>query len=305
MIDIFNGFNLLPQDFDIIGGKENAPEVLIGIFDYLKNFLSLSYICDYVHIKDNTSELRITSNRSLSFKSEVVNEIEFDKNMHIYNVYNWVYFEGNIIDRALLVKTVLCSTINNRNIKALIECIDESFYDDVLSNFKLYLHKNLDVYIKLKHDAADKIASVYDSVLKTRREINKNFSQSMFSIFAFIITIYITNSATVNANILSNNNAILLYIIILINVAFGIIGLKSALFEIKTVKNTIRELTHHYEDIVIVKENSMQGINNKILKVKEYVWTIWAISLGLLLILALILNNFSDLVIIECIDFFK
>jgi hypothetical protein len=163
----------------------------------------------------------------------------------------------------------------------------------------------LDVYIKLKHDAADKIASVYDSVLKTRREINKNFSQSMFSIFAFIITIYITNSATVNANILSNNNAILLYIIILINVAFGIIGLKSALFEIKTVKNTIRELTHHYEDIVIVKENSMQGINNKILKVKEYVWTIWAISLGLLLILALILNNFSDLVIIECIDFFK
>ena len=304
-IDAFNGFNLLPQDFDIIRGRECAPEVLVDIFDYLKNFLSLCYICDYVYLKDNTSELRILSSRSFSFKSEAINEIAFDRNKYINNVYNWVYAEGNIIDRAILVKTVICSTINNRNIEDLIDCIDESFYDDVLSNFKLYLHKNLDVYIKLKHDAADKIASVYDSVLQIRRGINRNFTQSMFSIFAFIITIYITKSATVNANILSMNNAILLYIIILINIAYGIIGLRSALFEIKIIKSTIGELTQHYDDIIIVKENSMQGIYKKIKKVKNYIWTIWTISFSLLLILAIILNNFSDLVIIQCLDFFK
>ncbi len=304
-IDFFNNCNLMPQDFDINIGADSIPSIITEVFGNIKNFLSLCYICDFAYLSKKGCEIKIYGKKFVYFETEDINEIIFSSNEYLFKIYKWVYEDGNFIDKAILVKTVISNTCGKKNIESLIGSINEELYNDILSNFKLYLQKNLDEYLKLKHDAADKINTVYTSIIQTKREINRNFTSSMFSLLAFLVTAFITNTATVNINIFSKNIALLFYIIILINILYSVIVLKTTFFEFKNINENIRELTKHYSDVVVITEKNLESILIKETKTKKYIWSVWLINLSIFIILALILNNFSELTIVEFLDFFK
>lgn len=236
---------LLPDDFHIV--MDYAGNPLTEIFKKIETLLSIMYLADYVHIEDEKIYLQIVGQRKRDYICDL--EIkDFRDNLEFYRIYNWVYTEGNSIDKIGIARNIISLHCKHCD---LFE-IDRKTFSSIQSNFSIYQKKNVENYLELKNKLADFIIELVDKTTDLIDGLSDGLKKNMIAFFSFFLTVFLVNiiSESPLEDILTRDITYLIYLMLFFSVIYLIISVN----EINTKKRRIRKgynnLQENYKEIL-------------------------------------------------------
>lgn len=172
----------IPEDFHVvIEGDENP---FSDAFKKIETMLSLVYIADNVHFQGENISCQLYGKR-MNTISVAFSDIKY--NPVLYDIYYWMYTEGNVVDKVALARNLLslhCKYV-------ALNDLDEQTFMSIKANFSIYQKENVDKYIEVKNKMTEfltkLIAESRDIVLSIVNDIGKN----IIAFFSFILTVFI------------------------------------------------------------------------------------------------------------------
>ena len=253
-------YPLLPDDFQIDINFEDNP--LSEIFNKLSNILSLIYLSSFASFNCEILEVRIAGQRTLEFKYQC-NLIGV--NPELYKIYNWVYTDGNAIDKAMIARNILCLHCRFSDIQK----IDGKTFASIQSNYNLYLKENVSQYIQLTNKLAEFISGVVSKTGDYVTSLLDNFKTNLIAIFGFLFTVVLANIVSDNPldNIFTRDITIILEAVLLGSVIYLIICIFETKYKVKKVRDSYDALKANYSAL-LTPEDVMQAFDNDKLIIK-------------------------------------
>lgn len=173
---------ILPEFFKILD-EENAG-MLTKLLDSLRNILSLMYIADRYVEEKSCIEISL---EGFQFHKQQINETsEGIESSSYYNIYLWVYENNNIVDKLGLVRNIL-----SYNSPFEFKGIDKSVYNTIISNYKLYLRKNVEKYLEAKDKVVQNSLEMSTSLTQVLDQFVEEFKKIVFFLSTFFMTAFI------------------------------------------------------------------------------------------------------------------
>lgn len=301
-------YNLVPEDF-FSNIHETNP--LQRIFQIVCHLYTFSFIFDYSNIKNNTFEYKLNGFKTLGFRINIqkVSNILIDVNSckTIYTIYQWLYLGGNSSDKMIIARNIVSLNLIEDKLQ-----INDSTFDAILSNYKIYEKENVKQYIQVRNkiselliDLQAKIGSIVDNFIG-------DFKKNLITLISFFISVIVIRVISKGDFISGFTDEVILLSIIFLFISFGILwysrwelSKKIGLFEkhyeqIRTrYKDLLSEpeLKEIFEDCDPKNNSSHKSFVKK--QQKLYSW-LWGLSIFLLFIAILIIyNNNNDSVIVN------
>lgn len=180
-----SSFSLIPDDFKIENTFEGNP--FEKIFGELESVISLIYLSSTSSLECGMLKGQICGQRNVDFEYSI--DTEFKHNEELYKIYNWVYTEGNIVDKAIIARNIISL---HCKFTSLLDT-DEKTYASIQSNFKLYSKDNAAQYIELKNKLAEFICEVIARVGDNATALLGNFKANLIAIFGFLFSVVLVN----------------------------------------------------------------------------------------------------------------
>ena len=177
-------FEVLPDDF-IIQGVIRSNNRLQLLFSKLATILSLAYISSSSSINYDTICLQIAGQRMVNCDIKL-DDIEGDKRWQ--DIYTWIFTEGNSTDKALIAHNVLSLYCKFETFLNL----NDTVFEAIKTNYKLYLRNNISQYLNMKHDMANFIQNIVIQVGDYTTAILGKFKANVLAIFGFLFTVVLT-----------------------------------------------------------------------------------------------------------------
>lgn len=180
----FDIFEVLPDDFKITIDYENNP--LREVFQKIMVLLSISFIATSSTISNSQLKGIINGQRTMEY---CCNISELPDNKILYSIYNWIYTDGNPIDKAIIVRNVIslhCKYVS-------ITEIDEKVMASIQSNYNLYLKENVKAYLELKNKVAEFISDTVSRTGEYATGLLDKFKSNIIAIFGFLFTVILAN----------------------------------------------------------------------------------------------------------------
>lgn len=284
-------YPLLPDDFKIEVDFEGNP--LSDLFKKLTTILSLVYISSSASFEGDKIKYRIQGQRSMDFTYEM-SQIKI--NFELFKIYNWIYTDGNPVDKAIIARNILCLHCRFSEILG----IDGKTFASIQSNFNLYLKDNVIKYIELKNELAGFISEIVSRTGEYATMILDKLKSNIIAIFAFIFTVVLANTVSSKPlnNIFTKDIVAILNVVLISSVIYLIVAILEVNFEKRKVKNSYRRLKENYESI-LTKEDLAEIFNDDKLmddmmkSVKKCTIT-FSIIWGMILLGAFIYLNFCS-----------
>lgn len=154
-----DNYELLPDDFKIEVGYEGNP--LGELFLKLETILASCLLASNSFIQDGNLKLQIMGQRSVEYNDALEN---IQGNNNLYKIYDWMYSGGNIIDKAIIARNIICL---HCKYEVLLN-IGSEVMSSIQTNYNLYLKDNVTQYLELKNKVAEFI-----SYLQSKCELQK------------------------------------------------------------------------------------------------------------------------------------
>lgn len=277
---------LIPDDFSLDLNFDGNP--LADQFNTIRMVLSISSIASTVSIENNSIHGQILGHRNVEF-SYALNQMRVNDNF--YDLYNWVYTDGNAADKVILVRNVL--SLHCRYAE-LLE-IDRKIFATVLSNYELYLRDNVDKYIQLKERMAEFICSTISKYGDYARDILGSFGKNLLALFVFLMSVVLTNIVSTRSlsDIFTSEVILILEIVILGSIMYMIACLLLSFEKIKQNRQNYNLLKGNYADVLSTLDLDDAFKHNEIIDnaekdVKQHIkiyTTIWILFLVILIII--------------------
>lgn len=292
-------YHLLPEDFkidiDIVDNKLSA------LFSKLATFLSIIYLSSFSTINKESFNCEIIGQRNIVFIDDY-NSLKY--NEQLYKIYEWVYTEGNIIDKLLIARNVI--SLHCKYVK-LID-LDERTFESIKANHQLYLKDNVSKYIEAKESVSkfivDIVSQIDENISKLTGELKNNF----IALAGFFITVFLVNVASEQPlnNIFTKDVTKIFEIIIIFSIAYLFISVFYSKSRYKRQIKAFDLLKYNYADFLSEFEtNEIFNQNKEFLKVKKdykkhviILSIIWAV---LILITFIITENVGDDSFFKCL----
>ena len=110
-------------------------------------------------------------------------------NKNIFEIYNWAYQDDRAIDKVLLARNVISLQCKFCD---LLE-IDDKALPAIVSNFNLYLRKDLAIYLDIKNKLAEFISNVLSQLIASSSQFVRHFISNIVAILGFIFSIILSN----------------------------------------------------------------------------------------------------------------
>ena len=225
-------------------------------------------------------------------------------NEQLYKIYEWVYTEGNIIDKLLIARNVI--SLHCKYVK-LID-LDERTFESIKANHQLYLKDNVSKYIEAKESVSkfivDIVSQIDENISKLTGELKNNF----IALAGFFITVFLVNVASEQPlnNIFTKDVTKIFEIIIIFSIAYLFISVFYSKSRYKRQIKAFDLLKYNYADFLSEFEtNEIFNQNKEFLKVKKdykkhviILSIIWAV---LILITFIITENVGDDSFFKCL----
>lgn len=234
--------DLIPDDFNIITDYNN--NVCSEIFKRISTLLSFIYISSIVSVNANEVNSQINGHRHLSFRY-MIDEIVY--NNELYKIYDWIYTDGNPIDKSIIAHNVISLHCKMSDIIK----IDEKTFLSIISNYQLYLKENATQYLELKNKISEYICDFTSKIGGNVTALLADFKKNLIAVFGFILSIVLVNigSSQPLNNILSYEITALLEMIILGSFVYFIICLFETIYNYKKHREAYYALKKNYQDI--------------------------------------------------------
>lgn len=241
------GKNALPDDFHIIEDYENNP--LKPMFEKLETLLSLSYISSSFSIEDSGISGAIHGQRILQYKLNF-NEIIY--NPCLYQIYNWIYTDGNPADKAAISSNIISLQCRYKNLINL----DKAALTTMISNYQLYLKENVDKYLELKNKISDFICNITNGISQDVSSIPTNFKNNIIALFGFLLSVVLVNivSSQPLECIFTREITAIVEIVLLGSFVYFLISLIEVCNKYKKFKQNYDNLKANYADIFTKSE---------------------------------------------------
>lgn len=236
--NFFCSFNssLLPDDFYfIVNCLENPYK---NIFDKIKSLLSIIYIANSSELNENILKVQISGQRTENYKYYIDKDIYSNDNL--YYIYNWIYTDGNAIDKAMLARNIISLHCKYTN---FIET-DEKTIISIKSNYELYLKENVDKYIEIKNKMTEFLSLLIDQSKDIVLDIMGSLEKNIFAFFTFLITVFITNIISEKglSNIFTKDITYLSYLILIGSLVFICIKNNQVKYKVKKFKDNYQAI---------------------------------------------------------------
>lgn len=290
----------IPDDFHFIAAYSENP--FREIFERIESLLSILYISDNVRFSKDYKSIycQVIGQRMNEYKIDL-SDIFF--NSVLYDIYSWIYTEGNIVDKISLSRNLL--SMHCRNIP--LYKIDSRTFGSIKVNFSLYQKENVDKYISLKNEMtkfiAESVNQYRDIVFKTVEDLGKN----IIAFFSFMLTIFASNliSGKGLSNIFSKDVTYISYVVIAGSLIFMVICYLLSNFNLRKINesyNLIKENNNFFKES---KEYDEIFDDDKLiereLEAKQYRKLVFVLWGTLLLILFIVVEFLGDSTISEAI----
>ena len=273
-------YELLPDDFKIEVSYEGNP--LSELFQKITSLLSLCFIATTAAFKG--SEIKgIIHGQRIAEYSCLVDDLK--NNKIFYRIYDWIYTDGNAMDKAIISRNII--SLHCKQIP--ISRLDENVIYSIESSYSLYLRKNVEQYLELKNKVAE---FINDNVAKTGEygmQLLEKFKTNLIAIFGFLFSVVLANIVSDQPldNIFTKDIILIMEIVLCASLLYFIICNMQLGYEVKKVKDSYKLLKSNYEDILekeelrrIFKDDElMNDMQEEIKQKRRFFACIWIISL--------------------------
>ncbi len=296
-------YRLLPDDFKFVANTENNP--LTTMFDKLCTVLALTYISTNTEIRNESIFFEIMGQRYVSSEVKIK---EISDNKELFKIYDWVYTDGNSVDKAILARNTLSLHCHFTGITN----IDGSVFASIQSNYNLYLKNNIEHYLELKNKVTEYIQEFISKTGDYSLLIFDKFKQNLIAIVGFILTTAITNivSDTPLDNIFTKDVVTLLELLLFGSILFFIASFIETNYRIKKVYSSYDDMKENYkhilsdDDIKEIFNDDSSFINMKAeIKRKRIIFSILWILLIIITLIILELNSDFTTIIDQFLSF--
>ncbi len=239
--------SVLPDDFDIKADTQGNP--YIDMFKKIKTILSVSYISSVSSINNKKLKCTIRGQRNLSYSYDL-NEVY--GNDILYNIYDWIYTDGNPVDKAIIARNIIslhCKYSDLLN-------VDAKTFISIASNYEIYLKDNVSKYLEAKTKVSEFISDIGTKLGDNALELFNRFKNNVLAIFSFLLTVVLVNIVSENPldNILTKEITALLELILFGSVIYFFVCLLETIYKYKKTKYSYDSLRRNYEDIFSEEE---------------------------------------------------
>lgn len=253
----------MPDDFKLVIGYENNP--LAELFQKLTVLLAINFIATSSSISESQLRGIINGQRTMEYHYDIK---QLPNNQNLYKIYNWIYTEGNAIDKSIIARNVI--SLHCKYVP--ITEIDEKVIASIQSNYNLYLKENVKEYLDLKNKVAEFISEIISKTGEYATELLDKFKANIIAIFGFMFSVILANIISNQPldNIFTKEITTLVECVILGSFVYLIICYLQSRYEIQKVYYSYGELKQNYKEILT--EDDLQEIfnNDKLLnKMKE------------------------------------
>lgn len=187
-------FKFYPSEF-LIFGECVYPELKIK-FDALLIVFSLIFISDYseFHKKDDGTWDLIYKLKGYRLISEIVhiNGMGNANSMVLFDIYEWVYNQGNFVDKMGLARNIISIHAQDNSILN----IPKSVLKSIESSFDIYLKDNVKQYIEIKNKISEFIITQNDKASDITKNMFSTLKTSFWSIITFFISVFLVKIVT-------------------------------------------------------------------------------------------------------------
>ncbi|GAA0124788.1 hypothetical protein UT300019_06900 [Clostridium sp. CTA-19] len=300
--------NVIPEDFNIIK-YEYVDIRLEKRLNCIRDILSIIYIADISLIEDNFSDIRINGYKSSEFKIFYKDVEERKKNDRLYEIYRWIYNDGNLIDKATIARNVI--SLHCRH-KSVLELDDESL-NSMKTNYTYYLKTNMDDFLEEKKNLTISVIEEGKLLSETLYELIASMGKNLLAYFTFLATLIVSNTLTQGNfyNIFTFEVVQIIAIIILGSCLFLIYSNIKTNYKRKRITDYIEDLVSGYgvllgeENVKYIIENVKSYSNvKKSFKIRQILISILWLSFNIILLIFLDWIS-GDVKILKIINLFS
>lgn len=237
-----------PDEFYI--EKNISPEIDF-IFNKLKIIYSLIYIFDMSNLTNDILSLNLSGYKCLAITLDL-NTLNYSKLNVYYDIYKWLYTDGNINDKIGVTRNVLSLYIKDSK---SIE-LDSSVFTAIQSNYGIYLRNNVEKYLEVKSKIIETSLSTNTQISQMVDSLSNNFIKNLGAIGTFIVTIVVMKSLDDKKfeDIFTLDMVIISSILVLISIIYLKYTFKEFEYNKTRIKNFYERLKLSYNDILVKKD---------------------------------------------------
>lgn len=287
----FDIYEIIPDDFKITIDYENNP--LTSLFHQIMAILSINFIATSSSIDGKFLKGIINGQRTIEYHCEIT---DLQDNTTLYTIYNWIYTDGNPVDKAIIARNVIslhCKYV-------AISEIDEKVMSSIQSNYNLYLRENVKEYLDLKNKLAEFISNTVSKTGEYAMSLLNKFKSNIIAIFGFMFTVILANIVSDQPlnNIFTKEITALMECVILGSFVYLLICYMQSRYEVKRVYESYEQLKRNYDEILtemdlreIFKDDEiLKNMKEQINKSERRYLIIWIVFLLALLIVVELLS---------------
>lgn len=282
-------YSLLPEDFNIEVDFADNPLTLL--FSQMCTALSLAYLATTSSIVNDELRIQITGQRSIDYSTSLT---KIKPNTELYKIYQWIFTDGNAVDKALLARNSISIHCKFTEICNL----DGKTFASIQSNYNLYLKDNVSKYIELTNAMAGFIQESTNNVSDCISELLGHLKSNLIAVVSFIFTATLANIVSDQPldNIFTYDITIIMYLVFVGSFVYYAISILEVRYKKKRMCKQYDDIVANYEK-VLSKEEIQQITDNgqplaKALNALNRGMIGWSITWVLLILAALIVIDF-------------
>lgn len=237
-------YKLIPDDFKVEYDYVGNP--LREIFEKIQTLLSLIYISNNSVIEDKKLKIEILGQRKIESTIDIPKDVIVNK--ELYNIYSWIYTDGNVIDKSIIARNIISLHCRFSNIQDL----DKKTMASIQSNFELYQKNNVDKYIELKNKLADYIFNILSEVSDKVLGLSNNLIKNLMVFVTFLFSVVVANivSDSPITDIFTKDILKILNLFLGGSILYLLYSIYEVLFRLNNLKKIYEGIENNYVDLL-------------------------------------------------------
>lgn len=287
-------YKFLPDDFKL---QASCPSPIItDKFNRLMLVFVLIYLCDYSEIvgeEEPYLDYKMKGYRLVSNRIKIDSLVTLSAD-ELYGIYEWVYNQGNFVDKIGLAKNIISIHMTGDDFTTLSKGVLRS----IESGYDIYLKENVKQYIEIKNKISELLISQADKASDITKNMFATLKTSFWSLVSFFVTIVlvkILSTKNEDAVIISGEIVILMFVFTVFSFIYLFLSEcevseeKTRLFErYKTIQDRYKDLLNEDDLNKIIDADALTSKDETYIqrRRKSYRW-VW-ISFNSIIFLAVL-----------------
>lgn len=235
--------NITPSDFYILYSDKDYE--LTRYINYACFIISLAFISDQSVINKNSVDFTINGYRQIN--DSVNLNVKDNNNINFYEIYRWLYFDGNINDKAQIARNII--SLHCRYSR--IQNIDKLVLESIKSNYKLYLKDNVKDFLQLKEQVSNSMQGYCNNMSEAINNFSGYLKKNFLAAFGYIIALFLADVIDLKPKIIIDGKGIIItYALIIASLLYLLVSVQELNRKNKYFESIIDGLKKYYGDIL-------------------------------------------------------